>query len=51
MKTATYRLPAELLEAMKKQAASEYRSVNQMVEMVLTKHCKGEMRDKMLEGK
>lgn len=45
MKTATYRLPAELLEAMKKQAASEYRSVNQMVEMVLTEHCKKQRKD------
>ena len=42
MKTATYRLPAKLLEEMKKKAASEFRSVNQMVEMVLTKHCKEE---------
>lgn len=45
MKTTTYRIPAELLEAMKKKADSEFRSVNQMLVMVLTKHCEKELND------
>jgi hypothetical protein len=45
MKVTSYRLPDKLLKAMKKKAESEYRSVNAMVEMVLTNHCKKEMDD------
>ena len=45
MRVTSYRLPAKLLAAMKKKAESEFRSVNAMVEMVLTKHCEKEIKD------
>lgn len=41
----SFRMPEELLKAMKKKADSEFRSVNQMLVMVLTQHCKKELEN------
>lgn len=48
MKSATYRFPDKLMEAMKKKAKAEHRSVNAMVEVVILKHCKEELENAKL---
>jgi hypothetical protein len=46
MRSATYRFPVKLLEAMKIKAKSEHRSVNAMLEVIIIDHCRKELAEK-----